>query len=201
MQIDVIRHDHQCALTVLAVDSTGGVGEDRSFDPHSAKHPHGKCDLGGRVAFVKMYAALHGGEREVTGVADHQAPGVTDSGRAGEAGNFGIRNLYRLGQFVGEAAEAGTEHERDPRVQGSLPQDESCRGFGVGELVAHAEVSLISGGGMCRPSLSSSRASCAMDSKRMALIPTWSAPRVLRSRSSINNASPGRTPSASTVRR
>ena len=55
----------------------------------------------------------------------------------GNDGNFGVGNAHRVGEGVGESAEAGAEDERDLRAQRSALQDELRGGVGECELVGH----------------------------------------------------------------
>ena len=64
-----------------------------------------------------MHAALHDGHGNVAHFADHEPAGVAFDRRAREAGNFVVGNARGGGEFVGERAEAGAEHQADFRAQ------------------------------------------------------------------------------------
>jgi hypothetical protein len=63
---------------------------------------------------------------------------VADGGGAGEGGNFVEGDFCRVGQGVGEGAEAGTEDEADFRAEWGALEDGVGGGFGESELVSHS---------------------------------------------------------------
>ena len=80
LQVDVVGDDDESALLVFQVDAAGCVGKNDGANIHAGKNPHGKDDLAGRVAFIQMDSALHGGHRNTVRSADHHLPGVSNGG-------------------------------------------------------------------------------------------------------------------------
>src|SRR5271166_5184569 len=71
-----------------------------------------------------MDAALHGGDGNVPSKTDDELPGVADGRRAGEVGNFLVRNLRGGGEFISKRAEAGAEDKRNFRAELRTRKDE-----------------------------------------------------------------------------
>src|SRR5204862_3317376 len=113
LQIDVITEGDQRSLGIVEVDAAGGVSEDDRLHSHARENAHRERDLFGGVAFVKMNAALHAGDRDAVDVAEYQLASVADGSGTGKVRDFRVRNSGSLGEFVGESAEAGAKHERD----------------------------------------------------------------------------------------
>src|SRR5271170_2096656 len=86
------------------------------------------------VAFVKMDATLHRRDGDIPDFTDYQAAGVADGGGAREAGDFFVGDASGFGEFVGEGAQAGAQHQRDFRAQARFRQDEFRGAVGAGEF-------------------------------------------------------------------
>jgi hypothetical protein len=117
LQVDVVANQDQRALLIVEIDSAGGVGEDDGADSHASEDAHGEGDLLRRVTFVKMHAALHHGHGDGGRFADDHLSGVADGGGTREGRDFGVWDFCRVGERIGEAAEAGAEDEADARAQ------------------------------------------------------------------------------------
>ena len=137
LQIDVVAYEHQRALLVIQIDSARGVGEDDGADSHAAEHAHGERDFLCRISFIQMHAALHCGDRNCAGLADDHLSGVADRGRAGERGDFGVRDSRRVAERIGKSAETGTQHQANLWMKGSSLQNKFCSGFRERELIVH----------------------------------------------------------------
>ena len=131
----MVANHHQRALAEVEIDGAGGVGEDRGANSKPAEHAHGKNHFLRWVAFVEMHAALHRGHGNVAHFSDHKTSGVAFDGRAREAGNFAVGNSRGAGEFVGECAEAGAEHQRDFWAQFRFREDEFRGAAGAGEFI------------------------------------------------------------------
>ena len=101
LQVNVVADYDQRALLELRIDSAGSVGQDDRANAHAPEHSNGKRDFPGRIAFVEVYPALHGRERNTAGISDHHLSGVSDSRRSGKERNLGVRNANRLAELVG----------------------------------------------------------------------------------------------------
>src|SRR6266404_8135494 len=106
LKIDVISEDNQRALSVLDVDAACGVGENRSAYAHSPEYARGKGHLGSRIAFIKMYPALHHGNGNVAGLAHHELSGMTNRGRTRKCRDVSIGNADSFTKVVGKSSEA-----------------------------------------------------------------------------------------------
>ncbi len=60
--------------------------------------------------------------------ADDKVAGVADGGALGKGRNVRVGNADRVLEFVGEAAEAGAEHQSDARAERGARENE-FRGF------------------------------------------------------------------------
>ena len=85
--------------------------------PMRPKTRMGKVDFLRGISFIKMNAALHGGDGHAAGVADDHLSGVSDGGRVREGGNVGVGNARGVGERVGESAEAGAEDKSNLRAK------------------------------------------------------------------------------------
>src|ERR1700722_18766700 len=59
LKIDVGANQHQRALRVAEIDSSGGICENHGANAHAAEHADRKRDLLRGVALVEMDASLH----------------------------------------------------------------------------------------------------------------------------------------------
>src|SRR5438552_2488773 len=124
LQIDVIADDHETALREFAFDATGGVGEDHGFHTHTREDADGKRNLLRRIAFVKMYAALHARDGNSSDFTDYELSSVPDGRRLGKMRNFCVRNFRGAGKFIGECAKPGAKNECNPRPKRCLRKNE-----------------------------------------------------------------------------
>src|SRR6266852_2353939 len=120
LQIDVIAKDDQRALSVLDVNAPGGVGENQSAYASSPKHARGKCDLGGRIAFIQMHPSLHHGNGNVAALADHKLSGMPNCRGTRECRDVSIGNASGFGEVVSKRSQAGAEDETDLWAQFGL---------------------------------------------------------------------------------
>ena len=81
-----------------------------------------------------MNAALHSRDGDFADVAEDELAGVADGGGFREIGNFGVRDLSRAGEFVGEGAEAGTEDQGDFGAEIGLGENKIRSSFGAVEF-------------------------------------------------------------------
>ena len=102
-----------------------------------------------------MDAALHGGDGHAARIADHHLAGVADGGRARESGDFGVGDAGRVGERIGECAEAGAEDEPDLRAErGALRINCAAASASVNWSVIGAEDSRANAFGSLRRRLS-----------------------------------------------
>ena len=111
--------------------------EDDGADSHAAEDAHGEGDFMSGISLVEMHAALHDGDGDRVGVADHELSGVADGGGARECGDFGVGNAGGVGEGIGERAQAGAEDQADAWAQRGFRLDELRGGFGERELIGH----------------------------------------------------------------
>src|SRR5208283_2965657 len=104
---------------------------------HAAEDAHGESDFLSGIPFVKMHAALHHGYGDGARFANHHLSGVADGGGAREGRDIGVGDSGRIGQGIGEAAEAGAEDETDLRTYVSPMENGLRSGFGEGEMISH----------------------------------------------------------------
>src|SRR5438132_283152 len=131
LQIDVIADDHETALREFAFDATGGVGEDHGFHTHTREDADGKRNLLRRIAFVKMYAALHARDGNSSDFTDYELSSVPDGRRLGKMRNFCVRNFRGAGKFIGECAKPGAKNECNPRPKRAKVAMAKVRGSSV----------------------------------------------------------------------
>src|SRR5262245_6166959 len=62
LQVNVVTESDERSFGIAQIDAACSVGKNGGFDAHAGEDPHGKSDLPGGVAFVKMNAALHAGD-------------------------------------------------------------------------------------------------------------------------------------------
>ncbi len=104
----MVANQHQRALLVIQIDAARRVGQEDGTNSHAAEDAHGEGDLLRRVTFIKMHASLHHGDGDRTRFADHHLSSVADRGRAREGRDLRERDAGRVGERIGETAEAGT---------------------------------------------------------------------------------------------
>jgi hypothetical protein len=131
----MIADDHQRALLELQVNAPCGIGQDRSPNPHAAQHAHGKRDFLRRVALVEMNPPLHRRHRNASGFADNHLAGVPNRRGTRKMRDVGVGDASGIGEFVGKAAQAGTEHQRDSGTQWSSVQQILRRLFDARERI------------------------------------------------------------------
>src|SRR5271166_4359610 len=111
--VDVVAERHKLTQVIALLDASGGVGEDGRLDAHRAQHAHGKGDLLGRVAFVKMYAALHDDDRHAAHEPGDNPAGVTLDGGLRKMWNLRVGNGDWAGDSIGHGAQSGAEDDGD----------------------------------------------------------------------------------------
>ena len=122
LQVDVIGNQHQRALPIRKIDAAGGIGEHHAVRAQPVQYADAVGDLRRRVALVKMSAPGHHCDIQLPQFAKHQLSGMPGGGRYRPAGNLGIRNRNRIGEFVGEGSQSAAEHHREMRfAPGNVP--------------------------------------------------------------------------------
>src|SRR5215469_14618113 len=84
-----------------------------------------------------MDAALHGGDKNLTGMAKDETAGMSDGRGWRKGGDIGERDTGSVSQGIGEGAEAGAENESDLGAEGRALQNQLGGGIGVRECVGH----------------------------------------------------------------
>ena len=106
---------HEAPGAELGAQRAGGVREDQRVGARGAEGPDRGRDRLDRRPLVEVAAALEDGDRDAAEVADHRAAGVAGDGREREAGKLLVGDDVRVGDRVGDGAEAGAEHDADAR--------------------------------------------------------------------------------------
>jgi hypothetical protein len=95
------------------LEPAGRVGHDQHLRAQRDQHPGRERHVGGAVALVQVHAALHRDAGRAAAGADHQPTGVAVDLRHREPGQLAVRDAHRIGQAIGEPAQARAEDEAD----------------------------------------------------------------------------------------
>jgi hypothetical protein len=106
LQVDVIAQHDERALPILGVDASRRVGQYQSANAHPSEHTRRKRNLGRRVAFIKMHASLHYGDRHVARLADYQLSRVSDGSRTRKRWNLRVGDADGFAQVIGKRPQA-----------------------------------------------------------------------------------------------
>ena len=125
----MVADQHQRALLIIEIDAARRVGEDDRANSHASEHAHREGDFVRRISFIKMYAALHHGDRERARLPDYQLSSMSDCSGSRKRRNIGVRDACCVCERVSKAAETGAENKTDARLEQGLSKDELCGGF------------------------------------------------------------------------
>ena len=133
--VDVIADDHERARPEARVEAAGGVGQ-HDRPGAEAAHEQDRLDDESRVvALVHVQPALEHDDGHAVETTEEQAADVA-GGRGGRpAGQVREGDRDRIGDVVGQAAEARAQHDPDPRDEVAPGPDGGLEGVESGGLI------------------------------------------------------------------
>jgi hypothetical protein len=95
----VVGNGHERTLSIVQVDTAGGVGQEHASNTQQLQHPHPVRDASRRIALIQVYAARQNTNRDVVDVAKDELSGMSNCCRAGPPRNFRVADLEWLLQL------------------------------------------------------------------------------------------------------
>ncbi len=114
-EIDVVGDGDQRRRRPVQLEAAGGVGDEQRLAAEALERVDRDAHGGGVAALVIMAAALEERDPFAFDRADDEPPGVALDARHGKAGKLRIADLDGVRRFLGERAEARTEHDAERR--------------------------------------------------------------------------------------
>jgi hypothetical protein len=117
LQVDVVGDGDEAPGAGLRAQRAGGVGEQQGLGSQPPERAHRRRH-GRRVdALVDVRAPAQAGDRHAVEHTQRERAGVARDRAGAEAGQLGVGDRDRVGELVGQRAEARAEHEPEPRTE------------------------------------------------------------------------------------
>ena len=107
----MVGDDHQVARAERGVDAARGVRYEQEADAQLLHDTDREGHLLHRVALIIVEPPLHGHDAAAFDLAENQPSAMPLDGRDGESGNILVVDGVTGRDPVGEASEAGAEHD------------------------------------------------------------------------------------------